>query len=39
VVVRTLAGQEAEATVTVPGAGVDVVVGPPGGRTRRRSAA
>jgi hypothetical protein len=35
--VRTIAGQEIEATVTVPGAGVDVVV--PGPRKRRRSAA
>jgi Pvc16 N-terminal domain/Carboxypeptidase regulatory-like domain len=39
VLVRTLAGEEAEATVTLPGAGVDVVVGPPGARKRRRSAA
>jgi hypothetical protein len=37
VLVRTVAGQEAEATVTVPGAGVDVVV--PSARKRRRSAA
>jgi hypothetical protein len=35
--VRTLAGQEVEAMVAVPGAGVDVVV--PGTRKRRRSAA
>ena len=35
--VRTAAGEEVEATVTVPGAGVDVVV--PGTRKRRRSAA
>ena len=39
VLVRTAAGQEAEATVTVPGAGVDVVVSPRTGRKRRRSAA
>jgi hypothetical protein len=39
VVVRTLGGLQAEATVTVPGAGVDLVVGPPGARKRRRSAA
>jgi hypothetical protein len=39
VTVRTLAGQEAEATVTVPGTGVDVVVGPPDDRKRRRRAA
>jgi hypothetical protein len=39
VVVRTLAGVEAQANVTVPGAGVDVVVGSPGARKRRRSAA
>jgi hypothetical protein len=39
VVVRTLAGLETEATVTVPGAGVDVVVAPAGARKRRRSAA
>jgi hypothetical protein len=37
VVVRTIAGQEVDAMVTVPGAGVDVVV--PGARKRRRSAA
>ncbi|HTP19631.1 MAG TPA: Pvc16 family protein [Solirubrobacteraceae bacterium] len=37
VIVRTIAGHEAEATVTVPGAGADVVV--PNARTRRRSAA
>jgi hypothetical protein len=36
-IVRTLAGQETEATVTVPGAGVDLVV--PTSRKRRRSAA
>ena len=35
--VRTIAGEEIEATVTVPGAGVDVVV--PGTRKRRRSTA
>jgi hypothetical protein len=39
VVVRTLAGLETEANVTVPGAGLDVVVGPPSARKRRRSAA
>jgi hypothetical protein len=37
VIVRTIAGHEAEATVTVPGAGTDVVVR--GARKRRRSAA
>jgi len=37
VVARTIAGHEVEATVTVPGAGVDVVV--PAARRRRRSAA
>ena len=37
VLVRTIAGQETEATVTVPGAGVDVVV--PDTRKRRRSVA
>lgn len=35
--VRTIAGQEIEATVTVPGAGIDFVV--PGHRKRRRSTA
>jgi hypothetical protein len=39
VIVRTLAGLEVEASVTVPGAGVDIVVSPPGGPKRRRSAA
>jgi Pvc16 N-terminal domain/Carboxypeptidase regulatory-like domain len=39
VVVRTIGGQETEAMVTVPGAGVDLVVGPPGARKRRRSPA
>ena len=37
VLVRTIAGHEAEAKVTVPGPGVDVVV--PDSRKRRRSAA
>ena len=37
VLVRTLAGQETEANVTVPGAGVDVIV--PSNPKRRRSAA
>ena len=37
VVARTIAGHEVETTVTVPGAGVDVVV--PGARKRRRTAA
>lgn len=37
VLVRTLAGQETEAKVTVPGSGVDVVV--PSNSKRRRSAA
>jgi Pvc16 N-terminal domain/Carboxypeptidase regulatory-like domain len=37
VLVRTIAGQEVEVSVTVPGAGVDVVV--PSARKRRRSAA
>jgi Pvc16 N-terminal domain len=37
VVVRTIAGNEVEATVTVPGPGLDAVV--PGARKRRRSAA
>ena len=39
VIVRTLDGRETEAKVTVPGAGVDMVVGPPDARKRRRSAA
>jgi hypothetical protein len=39
VIVRTLAGQEIEAQVSVPGAGVDVVIDPPSTRKRRRSAA
>jgi Pvc16 N-terminal domain/Carboxypeptidase regulatory-like domain len=37
VLVRTIAGQEVEASITVPGAGVDVVV--PAGGKRRRGAA